>query len=81
MAVAADAHRRGIGRELVDALVQEAECSGHAVLLVKTRAETHPSPEYAATRAFYRKMEFRRLTVLPDLWDEANPCLLMIRAI
>ena len=81
MAVAAHAHRRGIGRHLVDALVQEAGRSGCEMVLVKTLAETHPSPEYAATRAFYTSMGFRRLTVLPELWDEANPCLVMVRPI
>lgn len=81
MAVAPNAHRRGVGRRLVDALVRALDARGCEFLLVKTLADTHPSPEYAATRAFYRAMGFRPLTVLPDLWDPANPCLLMVRTI
>lgn len=79
MAVADGAHRRGIGRALTDALVARATGDGRRLLLVKTLADTHPSPEYAATRAFYRSMGFLPLTVLPDLWGPANPCLLMVR--
>ena len=81
MAVAPEAHRRGVGRGLVEALVSRLRSCDCEVLLVKTLADTHPSPEYAATRAFYRAMGFLPLTVLPDLWDQANPCLLMVRAI
>ena len=79
MAVAAGAHRRGVGRELTEAVVAKARTDGRRLLLVKTLAETHPSPEYAATRAFYRSVGFLPLAVLPDLWGPANPCLLMVR--
>ena len=48
-------------------------------MFVKTLVESHSSPEYAITRKFYRAMGFRRLTVLPELWDPADPCLLMVR--
>lgn len=79
MAVATGAHRRGVGRALTEALVSNARAEGRELLLVKTLAESHPSPEYAATRAFYRSMGFLPLDVLPDLWGPANPCLLMVR--
>jgi ribosomal protein S18 acetylase RimI-like enzyme len=81
MAVAADAHRRGIGRALIEALVRDARSRGCELVLVKTLADSEPSPEYEATRSFYRAMGFRPLTVLPDLWDAANPCLLMVRSL
>jgi ribosomal protein S18 acetylase RimI-like enzyme len=79
MAVAAGAHRRGIGRALTGAVVARARSEGRTLLVVKTLAESHPSPEYAATRAFYRAMGFLPVAVLPDLWGPANPCLLMVR--
>jgi ribosomal protein S18 acetylase RimI-like enzyme len=79
MAVAAGVHRRGIGRALTDALVSRAAADGRELLLVKTLASSQPSPEYAATRAFYRSVGFVPLAVLPDLWGPANPCLLMVR--
>lgn len=79
MAVAPGAHRRGIGRALTEALVARARADARHLLLVRTLADSHPSPEYAATRAFYRSMGFLPLAVLPDLWGPANPCLLMVR--
>lgn len=81
MAVVPDAHRRGVGRALIDVLVDELSRRGVRLLLVKTLADSHPSPEYATTRAFYRAMGFLPLTVLPEHWDEANPCLFMVRTV
>jgi GNAT superfamily N-acetyltransferase len=81
MAVAPEHHWHGIGRALIEAVVAEARARGATLLLVKTLAEAHPSPEYARTRAFYQAVGFRRLTVLPEHWDPANPCLLMVRPI
>ena len=81
MAVHPAWHRRGIGRWLVEAAVERCRAEGATTLLVKTLADTHPSPEYARTRAFYAAMGFRRLDVFPDLWGSHNPCLLMARAI
>ena len=81
MAVSPEHHRRGIGRALTEAVVAEARARGASLLLVKTLAAAHPSPEYARTRAFYAAVGFRRLTVLPDHWGPANPCLLMVRPI
>lgn len=81
LAVAGHRHRQGIGRALIDAVVAEGRARSARVLLVKTLAATHPSPEYARTRAFYRAVGFIPLTVLPELWNPANPCLLMVRTI
>jgi GNAT superfamily N-acetyltransferase len=81
MAVHPGWHRRGVGRRLVESAVERCQEDGATTLLVKTLAESHPSPEYARTRAFYRTMEFRRLEVFPDLWGPENPCLLMARTI
>lgn len=79
MAVDPAWRRRGIGRRLVDEAVAQARLAGARALQVKTLADTHPSPEYVQTREFYRAMGFLRLEVFPDLWDPANPCLLMVR--
>lgn len=78
MAVDPAWHRRGIGRRLVDASIVQTRLAGGRVLTVKTLADSHPSPEYALTREFYRAMGFLRLEVFPDLWDPANPALLMV---
>lgn len=79
MAVDPVRHRRGIGRRLVEKAIAEARSAGACLLQVKTLADTHPSPEYALTREFYRAMGFVRLEVFPELWDPANPALLMVR--
>ncbi len=79
MAVAPDHHRQGIGRALIDAVIADARASDARLLHVKTLADTHPSPEYAQTRAFYEALGFQRLVVLPDLWGPETPCLLLVR--
>lgn len=79
MAVHPDHHRQGIGRRLIDALIQDARAHEVRLLQVKTLADLHPSPEYAETRAFYRSLGFIRLEVLLDLWGPANPCLVLVR--
>ncbi len=81
MAVAAVHHRRGIGRLLINHLEQELTREGVRLLSVKTLASSHPSPEYAITRAFYEAMGFHNQMVFPDLWDPANPCLLMVKVL
>ncbi|MCA9833538.1 MAG: GNAT family N-acetyltransferase [Thermomicrobiales bacterium] len=81
MAVAGSHHRAGIGRALVNRLEEVLRADGCELLSVKTLADLHPSPEYAQTRAFYRALGFRRLMVLPDLWDPSNPCLIMAKAL
>jgi len=52
---------------------------GKEFLTVKTLADTHPDEGYAGTRRFYLAMGFKPLEVFPTLWDEANPCLLMVK--
>jgi coenzyme F420-0:L-glutamate ligase/coenzyme F420-1:gamma-L-glutamate ligase len=81
MGVRRDRHRSGIGRALVRAA--EAWCSARGVeyLQVKTLAPSHPSAEYAATRAFYEALGFVPLEVFAELWDAANPALLLVKRV
>jgi len=72
-------HRQGAGRRLVEAAAAEAMALGRRLLTVKTLSPRHPSPEYAATRAFYAAVGFQPVEEFPTLWGEANPCLLMAR--
>ena len=48
---------------------------------MKTLDATHPSPEYARTRAFYHAMGFVDLECFPTLWDAGNPCLVLVKAL
>jgi XTP/dITP diphosphohydrolase len=79
MAVDAGRHRRGHGRALVESLCRRLAANGARLLLVKTLAASGDSPEYERTRAFYLASGFLPLQVLPALWDEQNPCLLLVR--
>lgn len=36
---------------------------------------------YARTRSFYRSMGFEPLITLTEMWDENNPCLIMIKTL
>lgn len=72
-------HHQGIGRLLFDRLLSYAKES-YMYLQVKTVAEGH-YPEYDQTIAFYEACGFSRLEVFPTLWDEWNPCLILVRSI
>ena len=58
MGVAEDAHGRGIGRSLLEALIVELRAAGYRVLEVSTVADSLDYEPYARTRAFYRAMGF-----------------------
>lgn len=79
MGVRPQSHHQGIGR----ALISHAEgwlLERHVKYLqVKTLGPSHPDPGYAATRAFYLAVGFRPLEELKQIWDENNPCLLMVK--
>lgn len=74
-------HRLGAGR----ALVSECEryCAENKIefLQVKTLDESAPHEGYAKTRKFYLSMGFTPLERFPLLWDEDNPCLMLIKHI
>lgn len=74
-------HRRGIGKQLFEACYQW--CREHNVeyLQVKTLDYSSKDAFYAKTRRFYEAMGFRPMECFKTLWDEWNPCLVMIQAI
>ena len=80
MGVLPEYHRKGIGTRLFDALKAYAVAQGYAFLQVKTVQSGHYE-EYDRTNAFYRRMGFRELEVLPTLWDEWNPCQVYVMSI
>jgi len=73
-------HRCWAGSALFGAFREYASEKGYAFAQVKTVA-AGCYPEYDATRMFYERMGFRALEVFPTLWDEANPCLIMVMAL
>jgi ribosomal protein S18 acetylase RimI-like enzyme len=71
-------HRKGIGRAL---LVEAQEwLTDHNVeyLQVKSLGPSAGDENYAMTRAFYDAMGFRPLEEFKQIWDEHNPCLIMV---
>lgn len=81
MGVRPEAHRCGVGRILLhhaEAFLRQGQTE---YLYVKTLAPSHPDPGYARTRAFYEAVGFRPLEEFKHVWDEQNPCLLMIKAL
>lgn len=73
-------HRKGIGTKLFEAFHQYAKEKKYEYMQVKTVDEGHYE-EYDRTRMFYERIGFRKLECFPTLWDEWNPCLVMIRSI
>ena len=79
MGIRQEAHRRGIGRTLVHQAQEWLKSQGVEYLQVKTLGPSRPDDNYAKTRAFYLAIGFQPLEELPQIWDEDNPCLLMIQ--
>ncbi len=81
MGVLPDEHRRGAGKALTDWAKAFCREKGYAFLQVKTLDASAESEAYARTRAFYRAAGFQELECFPTLWDEQNPCLVMVQAL
>ena len=79
MGVHPDVQRGGIGRALVDAAEAHARGLGVEFMQVKTLGPSRPDEGYARTRAFYEVMGFRPLEEFKQIWDENNPCLVMVK--
>ena len=74
-------HRRGVGRMLVERAEEWLRGEGVEFFQVKTVSGSSADENYARTRAFYEAMGFGPLEEFPLLWDERNPCLLMVKGI
>lgn len=70
----------GIGQELFCKFAEYAQNTGYKYLQVKT-VEEGCYKEYDATVRFYKKVGFEKLECFPELWDEWNPCLVMVQSV
>ena len=70
-------HRQGIGQKLYHEFEQLAK-ETYDFVQVKTVDEGHYE-EYDQTIAFYLNLGFKKLEVFPTLWDEWNPCLILVK--
>lgn len=81
LGVAAEHHGNGIGRLLCNNAEEyfiEKKCE---FAIVKTLSDDVKYEPYKRTTAFYRSLGFKELITLTEMWDEENPCLLMIKEI
>lgn len=74
-------HRTGFGRALLVAIERWLGEQGVQFLQVKTLSARSADASYARTRAFYVGMGFVPLEEFPTLWDEQNPCLMLVKSL
>ncbi|WP_265459384.1 GNAT family N-acetyltransferase [Enterococcus sp. HY326] len=72
-------HRQGIGKILFSSLENYAK-ENYSYLQVKTVNEG-TTPGYDKTIQYYLSCGFSKLEVFPTLWDERNPCLILVKKI
>jgi ribosomal protein S18 acetylase RimI-like enzyme len=74
-------HRKGIGKKLMNSAEDYLKQSGCKYVIVKTLSEIADYEPYERTRKFYLKVGFEPLITIKEIWDEENPCLIMIKRI
>jgi GNAT superfamily N-acetyltransferase len=79
MGILQESHHKGIGRKLIEAAQEWLRSQNVEYLQVKTLGPSDPDENYAKTRAFYAAMGFRPMEEFKQIWDEENPCLIMIK--
>ena len=79
MGVRQEAHGKGIGKSLMNAAQAWLREQGVEYLQVKTLGASHSDQNYARTRLFYQAVGFRPLEEFTQIWDERNPCLVMVK--
>jgi ribosomal protein S18 acetylase RimI-like enzyme len=73
--------RDGIGRALMEKAEEYVRGQKIEYLQVKTLGPSDADLNYAKTRAFYAALGFRPLEEFSQIWDENNPCLVMVKKI
>ena len=73
-------HRMGIGRKLFEASKEYAMAKGYSFIQVKTVREGMYE-SFDKTNKFYKGVGFKKLEVIEQIWDEANPCQIYIMSL
>ena len=71
--------RRGIGKALYKTVESWFIQNGCNFVIVKTLSDIVTYEPYAKNRKFYEKLGFSPLITLTEMWDENNPCLIMLK--
>ena len=79
MGIRPEMHRKGIGRALIQQAQEWLKSQAIEYLQVKTLGPSRHDESYAKTRAFYGAMGFKPLEEFKQIWNEQNPCLIMVR--
>jgi GNAT superfamily N-acetyltransferase len=79
MGVRPELHGRGLGTALLEAAEAYLRDQGVGYLQVKTLGPSRPSERYEQTRRFYKARGFVPLEELHGIWDENNPCLILVK--
>jgi len=74
-----DYHRNGVGGILLEAAIKDAKSRGVKFMTVKTLDASANYEPYDRSRNFYLKHGFVPLEVFPQIWDESNPCLFLVK--
>jgi len=80
MGVVKKCHRSGAGRALVDEAKSVAREKGYSFFQVKT-VQMGMYEDYDRTNMFYLACGFKEFEVIPQIWDEANPCQIYVMSI
>ncbi len=72
-------HGRGIGKKLIEQVINMMRKKDKKFLTVKTLSESHPDENYKKTRKFYSALEFYPLEEIIEIWGKENPCLFMVK--
>lgn len=80
MGVLKEYHRRGIGRKLIEKIIEIAKQKGYSFIQVKT-VQMGKYADYDNTNRFYQALGFKEFEVFPTLWDEKNPCQIYVMSI
>jgi len=70
---------KGIGKKIYDLAEKHFIQNGCKYMMVKTLSEKARYEPYERTRKFYEGIGFEPLVTLTEMWDEENPCLIMIK--
>ncbi|MGD9639148.1 MAG: GNAT family N-acetyltransferase [Alphaproteobacteria bacterium] len=72
-------HKQKIGYALINKASEFAKEHQKRYLTVKTLSSKNPDVFYQKTREFYKHCGFISLMDIVELWDDVNPCLLMVK--
>ena len=79
--VCPECHNNGIGKALYNATEKYFIQNCCKYVIVKTLSDKVKFEPYARTREFYRSIGFSPLVTLEEMWNEENPCLIMIKVL